>query len=455
MDGTRVTAAGGLHQDWQEFIGRARSATRYLNASADTLFRSSHAGNDVETANFLQCLADAQASTALLARLYYLTDPEVEHFFAEVLPSLLRAMSHATAGVQETMRGGVRGKVSWPQTLQARVAGRVDIATFIVRRVEKSADLPENQLTRLYLEAVIRTVSETEALIGTGAVLKTLKTIRDGAETALKSPYLQAVTRARRPTPLMYQRARRNRNWRYGKVADLTRLYDEGIRRGKWETVLRLLARGWLSPVETDDLFELFVLILVLEVLEDEMGFGVGQQYALIRAGRSHVAEYHHPGNGFRALVHFDQSPSAALSLPPRKLSEYTSLLDDYTGVTGTERRPDILLRFIPPDGTVGERRVLLEVKESTDAQYKRDSVYKALAYLRDFGGLWNAGPPQQPKAILMFPEKVALKAGARDAGRDLVFAVAADANGERNRLATLLSAAAGIPSSAPPGTIV
>jgi hypothetical protein len=119
-----------------------------------------------------------------------------------------------------------------------------------------------------------------------------------------------------------------------------------------------------------------------------------------------------------------------------RAISEYTSLSGDYEGFSASERRPDVFVRLYSASGI--EHRVLVEIKETADARYKRDSVYKALAYLRDFSQLWDSVPDQSPRAILVFPSDIRLKAGASDAGRDLVFTSADD----RSRLAKLLARA-------------
>jgi hypothetical protein len=75
---------------------------------------------------------------------------------------------------------------------------------------------------------------------------------------------MQSMSRPRQATVLMRQRALRNRSWRYKKVAMLQQELDASVHESKWEQILRLLARGWLAPVDTDDLFELYVQVLVL-----------------------------------------------------------------------------------------------------------------------------------------------------------------------------------------------
>ncbi len=54
-----------------------------------------------------------------------------------------------------------------------------------------------------------------------------------------------------------------------------------------------------------------------------------------------------------------------------------------------------------------------------------RDSVYKVLAYLRDFSDTWEHLQDQRPKAILMFPTGVTARAPS--SGEKDIWLVSAD----------------------------
>ena len=78
---------------------------------------------------------------------------------------------------------------------------------------------------------------------------------------------------------------------------------------------------------------------------------------------------------------------------------------------------------------------MLLEVKRTEDDEYRRNSVYKCLAYLRDFSELWP-GDDQRPKALLLFPNSLPSVPSAQI--RDLMIL----GDEQRDRLTELLSAA-------------
>jgi len=192
-----------------------------------------------------------------------------------------------------------------------------------------------------------------------------------------------------------------------------------------------LLRRGWFEPVRDDDLFELYLLLLLLDVAETECGLGSPKEYALIRIGRSAVAEFNDDA-GIRVKVYFDQGPSAFAKVE----SEYLRITRAY-GMTVAERRPDISVLIQGPKKTVV---LFVEAKESTDEKYERESVYKALAYLYDFASLWPIGSQIAPRVAVVYPQMPPPVAGFNELDEPLVLLGA----GNRDRMAAILKAAIG-----------
>ena len=167
-----------------------------------------------------------------------------------------------------------------------------------------------------------------------------------------------------------------------------------------------LLAVGWLEQISDDDLFELYVLVIVLDVLSDELGLGNPVEYGLLLRERRYVAAFE--GTAGTVRVFFDQSPATALGIPGR----YTAVRDAHLGISGAERRPDILVEFDPVDPALASTRILVEVKKTTDGRYLSDSIYKAFGYLYDFQALWAGGTGPNPKIVLVVPEGVSSREG-------------------------------------------
>lgn len=165
----------------------------------------------------------------------------------------------------------------------------------------------------------------------------------------------------------------------------------------RWFAILMLLAVGWLEPVSDDDMFELYSLTLVIDVIAQELGFGEPEEYGLVTSGRGHVAAFRNEHGRLRVV--FDQNPSAIL----RSQDRYRSIVAAHRGVTGNARRPDISIVY---DGPESQRFVIVEVKRTANDRYVSDSIYKVFGYLYDFAAFWMPGHPS-PRSILLIPEGV------------------------------------------------
>jgi len=419
-------------QTWAEFVGRHGERLLYTRGGAAYSDRTTL--GEAETESFLQRLAAGDADVQFLARLLYLARPHVQSFFRNSLPGLLRGASHVTTGRIEISERGVRGKVVWPSTLHLQSSGRGHAGTFVIRRSEKSSDALENQLLRLYLIQVATATAAATRLVGTGEVPRSIDEIRRLAETGLREAAIRNVTSVLRATSIMRTRAKRHRNRHYGELATLQHEFDQVISYGKWDATVALASMGWLEPLSDDDLFELYILVLVLDILSDEMGFGPPDSYGLLRSGRAEVAQFFREVDGTRALVHFDQGPSKAFSF---REGRYQTTLESYSGISGPEHRPDISIRFVTSGGV--ERNVLIEAKMTSNPDYMRESVYKCFGYLYDFADLWDETPGQRPKIILVFPEGVSPTPRSDTAGDELAITSATD----RSRLAALIASVA------------
>jgi hypothetical protein len=284
---------------------------------------------------------------------------------------------------------------------------------FVVQRRHTTSDVGENRLLKLFLTQVREIVAATKKLVGTGAVLAELEQIDQSVIDAMKKPQIREVSSVSKATALMRSRARRHRNRHYGQMAELQAELQAVFAEEKWSAILRLLESNWVEPIDDDDLFELFVLVTTLDILEKEAGLSEPINYGLIKAGRKEVAKFQ--SSDREIDVYFDQGPARSFSI----LSEYGSIISDYIGFNSKAHRPDIIIRSRRKHAPT--TYTLIEVKRSEDETYQRDSVYKVLGYLKDFADLWPYPSLQSPKAILVFPEKVTPKPNIDERDRDLV----------------------------------
>jgi hypothetical protein len=398
---------------WEQFV--RDHAGRYLYAGAAGAFTPAGADPDIEF--FLERLR--AADLRFLTHLYYLLRPEVQSFFVRDLKDLLRSLTNTVVRTRAVSRGGIRGKLLWSETLRARAAGRADPATYVVVQTDRTADVPENQLLRSFLGRAHAVATRATELVGTSTVVPALERIRRTAELGLKHPYLRDVADVTHGTTLMRRRALRHRNRAYARLSGIEALLHQAVHLGRWASVVRLLEGGWYAPISDDDMFELYVLLRVLRVLEFDLACGAPQTFGLISRNRLDVARFNDE-LGCTIRVLFDKAP---LDLLPGR-SRYSETLDDYVGFAPTEHRPDICIEVSRPGAQPSH--LIIEVKRTEDDQYKRDSVYKVFGYVYDFATMWRDAN-QHPKAVLVVPDVVQPVLGGRFSERDVLIMSSGD----------------------------
>lgn len=387
--------------NWIDFISSQEYLWRLMYVQKNTSFIEDSELDLEQIENFLNRLSNPYNERFFLARLHYLSQQNLRFFLVNDLKELLRSATHESRVKTIVSRGGIRGKPIWDKTFYSRVTGRIDKASFITQPLASSFNTPENQLLKLFLNNISQSIEAFITEVGTVAVSRPIMELKEIADAALKQSWLRDVERKYKINALMRLGAQRSRIRQYSKLIFLETEFEEIINETKLEATLNLLRRGWFKPIINDDLFEIYVLFVILSSLKNELGFGEPLSFGLIREGRREVATFHRRTDDVSANVYFDQTPKVIFNVN----SYYKHIVDQYEGITAKERRPDIILEFTSPNWI--SKKVFIECKKSEDGQYMRDSVYKAIAYLRDFENLWNSEELHLPKIIVVFPDKV------------------------------------------------
>lgn len=389
-------------QAWRDFICAPERAGRHLSAIGSGVMGASsdHAIDLAVLQSFLEKLHNTDADMSLLGKTVDLVTGDYVDFVSVRLHALLDALSNEMLAQEQIVGPGLRGNPRWDRTILQRMAGTLSPVHYVSRTTHRSFELPENQLVSWLVNEMRSAVAIVEQRVGTKALHPILRSLKEECEKAMKHDWLSSVTVPPLPTPEMISAARRHRNPAYRKAAALARRRLEMEARdyhARWHTVMMLLAVNWLEPVSDDDLFELYVLVLALDLLNDELGFGDPVEYGLVTARRDHVAAFEDGQATVR--VFFDQSPAAVLKIT----TEYGQAITHHIGISGAERRPDILL-VVEKHGET--RLVLIEMKKSSDGRYISDSIYKVFGYLYDFKDVAGAG--KTVKAVLVVPTGIA-----------------------------------------------
>ena len=427
MDGISAVITQDERNTWASFIadrghrviGSGGSAVRWEpTAIGDSLERS------------LTALRDKTTDYRLLAGLYHIMQPETQSFLlGEPLKSLMRSIAAVRVSKILTGRNLSGGQVAWPETFVRRRTGYLDPGQYVWREASRSFDTPQNQLLKFYLHSVSSLVDWLRMTLGSDSLPREVRLVGQKTMQALREPYLRDVQLPARPTARMRQLALRHRNPAYRTTEHLTLELYSSTRLGRWAALFALVSRGWLQPVSDDDLFELYSLILVLDILEVDLDFSFRNDpetgISIIRRGRRSIARLRR--EDIDVEIYFDQSPKTAIGSD----SEYYEILTGYDGLPdGKTPRPDIIMIIRRATRTTA---VFIEVKDSDDDAYMRGSVYKALAYSKDFESLWDE-QEKGPKVILLFPGIVTPRDTSFDQ-RDVVISGALD----RDRIRSLV----------------
>lgn len=385
---------------WRDFICAPDHPYRHL-ASLGASVQGAHS-NAMDLAglsDFLQKLRGDHDVT-LLADMVDLISGQYAGFVDGQLLSLLDALANEMESRDEIVGPGLRGNPRWDRTVVARMAGVLPIGRYYSRTAHRSFALPENQLLRWLIDELLVSVRNLARRSASSTLHSTLVTILQRCEEASAHHWLSQLAVPPYLAPEMIAAARRSRRPEYRAAADLAEArarLKSSPDDARWYATLMLLAVGWLEPVSDDDMFELYALTLVVDVVAQELGFGEPEEYGLVTSGRGHVAAFR--GEQGRLRVIFDQNPSGIV----RAQDRYRGIVSGHRGVTGSARRPDISLVYERADG---QRFVIVEVKRTANERYISDSIYKLFGYLYDFAAYWSDGHPT-PRSVLLVPEGI------------------------------------------------
>lgn len=411
---------------WREFITSPEHAGRFFSRIGDSIGASlSNPIHMDELQSFLASLRGGEEDVTFLATVVELLSGGHSQFMRDDLPVLLDQLSSETARRDEVVGPAIQGAVRWMQTDVARRTGKLPPGRYFSMTARRSYDIPENRTVRRYLDALDSAATWVARKARPGRPPSGVQRLLDEVRQSQEHDAMRGLQFAESTDEADLQITETSGRAEYESVANLLRSIDriggdDDDRRR--HAILMLLAVGWLEPLNDDDLFELYVLVLVLDVLGNESALGSPVEIGLVRSGRSHVARFDVLDGELK--VFFDTSLARIVGSSGR----YKSTVSAHSGVTGNERRPDVVLAVIGRDGEV--RRVLIvEAKRSDDGRYLSDSIYKVFGYLHDF-----AGAIDDLQAVLAVPEAVYRTSAASDGEITIV------SGGDRDALAHILS---------------
>jgi hypothetical protein len=391
---------------WREFICSPDRAGRHLSTIAKAVGGAqAEAIDSAVLQSFLERLRNAVDDVWLLGSAVDLITGGYETFVKDALHRVLDSLANEMVAQEEIVGPGLRGNPRWDRTLLLRMSGTLSPVHFVSRTAHRSFELPENLLLAWLVEDLHRTITLIEKHVGTLNLHPVLQSIRGECAAARNHHWFGHLSPPAQPSNQMHGSASRHRRHEYRTAAKLAQRrldLQTQDQQAWWFTVMSLLAVNWLEPVSEDKLFELYGLVLTLDVITHELGFGEAIEYGLATARRAHVALF--DSGPVQARVYFDQSAASILELK----TAYQAVVARHAGVTGKPKRPDIVVVFDTP---TGRRVVLIEMKKTADDRYISDSIYKVFGYLEDLKAASTDAHPM--KVILLVPTGVSALPGA------------------------------------------
>jgi hypothetical protein len=330
--------------------------------------------------DFLSRIDDERA-IELLAQFVDLSVGGYDTFVADKLHGLLDALSNEKRAGFETVGPGLRGQVQWDRTLVARRAGALPPGRYFSRVGHRTFDMPINRVLAWLIHDLSAGLRSIKTQVGSQRLTPRMERMDAQLQEALGHHWLSDVEPSTNvQADLALSRIDAGRG-AYHDVLALTRrrlrLQERDDDR-RWQEIVSLLAVGWLEPLDDDDLYELYGLVLVLDILEEDLGLGAPVKIDLVRPGRREIAVFE---AGDRTVsVFFDQSFSGIV----KRAARYETTTASTPGLSSYPRRPDIVIAAADPTGRV-DRTILLEVKNTSDPTYVAESIYRCFGYLHDF----------------------------------------------------------------------
>lgn len=289
--------------------------------------------------------------------------------FMEILPQLMRNLSHSTSKEKIMSKGVIRCKIDWNTTFKTRYSQSYnDPSLFVCTPPSKSYDLCENQLLKFLLKKIVYLFENTLSFIDLennendnwheGVKLNYFK-----AKKTLKNVYFNEISDVDLINPKTLRKSFMHRNYFYKKLVNVYKLYEDLFILNDLKVLKNIVETQLLKPASDDTLYELYTFFNLVNSLEvEEFGLLMPKNdYAVL--GRV---------NDYKVKIYYQEVPKNDFSY-----SKYKEIFENYD-INVNLRRPDILLEFN------GKYRIV-EVKRTSNPNYIRNSVYKVLGYLNDF----------------------------------------------------------------------
>ena len=377
------------------------------------LFKGYIAPSNIEIENLFNLTED---DLKILKIVHFLLSDEIKELF-NALPNLIRNLSHSTKKEIEENYGNVKGKILWNQTIKKRFSRGFDDKTlFVCQPPSKYYDLEENQLLKFLLNRILylkkeyldfynlNTELNLEKISETSNWQDIIDKLYHFSKLLLKKVYFDEITTINKVTSKHLRKTFKNRNPLYHKIAKAYILYEDLFILNDSELLKQLLKQRVIKTLDENKLYELYVLFNLIKALPES------KEVRLLHSNNDYVVKYYL--NDFEVKLYYQKIPMVLKSE-----SKYLQILDNYN-INKSVKSPDIILEFIR-DGNTYYR--LIEVKNSSEKEYVRNSLYKVMGYFKDFKGINSQNFVDNYPAVLVMWGGISLKENYNPFNDDII----------------------------------
>lgn len=335
----------------------------------------------------------------ILKSVYFIMSPQVEKLI-NILPQLLRNLSHSTSKEKTEYHGIVRGRIDWNDTLKTRYSkGFNDPSLFVCTPSSKVYDLEENQLLKFLLNEIIflkenyidfipdsdnnedSEESEKKYDIKKDWYTLIFKKYKF-CKKALNKVYFKDITDIHKVKSKHIRKALKNRNFLYHYVADAYILFEKLFIDEDEDTLKKFVNEIVIKAADPNKLYELYAFIFLIRALKNKAlknkDSENGIKLYLLRKRREKESSLSvcYNDNGVKIRVYYQFTPTEF-----SKVSQYIKITKHYS-LNASIRSPDLMIEF-EKDGEIFYR--IVEVKNTSKGDYIRSSIYKVMGYYKDF----------------------------------------------------------------------
>ena len=331
----------------------------------------------------------------VLKAVHFLISHEVRNLF-DYIPILLRNLSHSTIKDDIEYHGIIRGNINWSKTIKTRYSrGFNDKSLFVCSLPFKHYDLDENRILKFIFkkiiflyETILKFNSKEESIIDLDKLNKESGKWYDLVEekyilsiSSINNIYFREVSDLDFISVEALKKAQNHRNPIYHEVARVFELYEKLFILDDMECLIELVQNQLIIASKNDTLFEIYILFKLISTLEEK---SINDSFRIHINFKNYQTE-----EQASADVDVDTTIKIFYQHTPdtfRLNSKYLDLnKNNRYGFNKGIRRPDIIFEIIN-NGNKFYR--VIEVKNSSNPNYMRNSFYKMFGYIHDFSSV-------------------------------------------------------------------